>query len=85
MFSLRINAKPLGFFKYCRSISSSEAIDMLSNIALGISLGWIRADIGSVYDAFWEIMPACLAAENESAARRDMKRAKYLNQLLKEV
>ena len=77
--------RSLGQLKYCRSISSSEAIDMLSNIALGISLGWIRADIGSIYDAFWEIMPACLAAENESAARRDMKRAKYLNQLLKEV
>lgn len=77
--------RSLGQLKYCRCISSSEAIGLLSNIALGISLDWIRADIQSVYDAFWEIMPACLAAENESAARRDMKRAKYLNELLKEV
>lgn len=77
--------RSLGQLKYCRSISSVQAIEMLSNIALGVSLGWIRADLGEIYAAFWEIMPACLAAENESTVRRDMKRAKYLNELLKEV
>ena len=77
--------RSLGQLKYCRSISSAQAIEMLSNIALGVSLGWIRADLGEIYAAFWEIMPACLAAENESTVRRDMKRAKYLNELLKEV
>ena len=77
--------RSLGQLKYCRSISSAQAIEMLSNIALGVSLGWIRADLGEIYAAFWEIMPACLASENESTARRDMKRAKYLNELLKEV
>ena len=77
--------RSLGVLKNCRKISSAEAVEMLSNVALGISLGIIRKDITEVYRAFWEIMPACLAAENESAKDRDIKRAKYLNDLFREV
>lgn len=77
--------RSLGALKYCRRISSKEAISKLSDVALGISLGIIRKDIAEVYHAFWEIMPACLAIENEDAKARDMRRARYLNDLLKEV
>ena len=77
--------RSLGALKYCRRISSKEAISQLSDVGLGISLGIIRKDIAEVYHAFWEIMPACLAIENEDAKARDMRRARYLNDLLKEV
>ncbi len=77
--------RSLGTLKYCRKLSSLEAVKMLSDVCLAVSLGIINGDVNELYSAFWEIMPACISKETDRAIDRDIKRAKYINDLLREV
>lgn len=77
--------RSLGTLKYCKMISYGEAVPLLSDIAFGITQNIIRGTAPKVYAAIWDIAPACIANENDDAQTRDIRRAKYLNELFKEV
>ena len=49
-----------GILTYARSISTDEAMQLLSDLRLGASLGIIDTDIDKLNSLLWEIQPANL-------------------------
>lgn len=75
-----------GMLKYSRAISSKEAIELLSNLRLGIDLGIIELDIKQINELFLRIQPAHLQkleGRKLNNKERDVKRAELIRQAMK--
>lgn len=75
-----------GTLAYARSISTDEAMQLLSDIRLGVSLGIIDVDIDRLNSLLWEIQPANLiknsGSKNLPPEQRDIKRAELLRNII---
>jgi protein arginine kinase len=71
-----------GLLKYARSISADEAVSLLSDVRMGVSLNLIDLPYDRLGSLIWEIQPANIAKlsgkESLTAADRDIFRAEYL-------
>lgn len=75
-----------GLLKNARVINSKEAIELLSNLRLGIDLGMIDIDIKQINELLLLIQPAHLQkleGRRLSARERDIKRAELIREKLK--
>ena len=79
-----ISMRALGTLKYARIISSSEMMQLLSNLSVGISAGVIKKDI-KPFALFIEGQPHTLMKKygEMTAGDRDIKRAGVLRDVLK--
>ncbi len=72
-----------GTLKHAKKLSSEEACQHLSTLALGISLGIINpCSQETIYNLIMDTMPAMLTAENQSVAQRDLARAELIRNTL---
>lgn len=74
--------RSLGILKYCKKISSQEAMNHLSNIKLGISSGIIKDREDNIYNIMVDIQPGNIckrAGDIMESEKRDALRAEYLN------
>ena len=77
--------RSLGILKYAYMISSSEALNLVSNVCMGANAGIIKnIDHIKLRKALFETMPATLALEEDknSPQDRDVKRAQILQNSL---
>ena len=77
--------RSLGILKNAYMISSTEAMNLVSNVCMGANADIIKnADISSLRKAMLSAMPATLALsmENAQPRERDVKRAQILQQAL---
>ncbi len=76
-----------GILTYARSISTDEAMQLLSDLRLGASLGIIDTDIDKLNSLLWEIQPANLiknsGKEKLTPEQRDIRRAEILRDIMK--
>ena len=76
-----------GILSYARSISTDEAMQLLSDLRLGASLGILDVDIDKLNSLLWEIQPANLiknsGKDNLSPEQRDIRRAELLRDIIK--
>lgn len=74
-----------GALKYARLIDAGEALTRISDVCLGIGLGWMEEKLDPVelYGLMMDIMPGMLAAEGRSAKDRDRTRADIIRATLK--
>lgn len=73
--------RSLGILKYSYMISSSEAMNLVSNVCMGANAGIIKnIDCTKLRKALFNTMPATILLDGESsgAGERDIKRAKTL-------
>jgi protein arginine kinase len=74
-----------GTLSYARSISTDEAMQLLSDIRMGSSLGLIEADLEKLNSLLWEIQPANLikasGKDTLTPEERDIRRAALLRKL----
>jgi len=78
--------RSLGILKNAYMISSSEAMDLVSNVCMGANAGIIKnIDLNALRKAMFSSMPATLILETEniSSQDRDIKRAQILQRALK--
>lgn len=78
--------RSLGIVKYCKKISSQEAMKHLSNIKLGISSGIISGMEDNIYNIMVDIQSGNIckrAGDIIDSKKRDVLRAGYLNEKLK--
>ena len=75
-----------GILSYARSISSGEAMKLLSDLRIGVSLGEsMHITPGELNRLSSEIQPYCVSAgENLTDAQRDQKRAALLRTAMRE-
>ncbi len=72
-----------GIIKYARSISSSEAKSLISNVMLGRSLGILPKEGKSGIECIIKTEPATLSGKEQlSPEERDKKRAQFLREEL---
>ena len=73
-----------GVLKHARKISSEEACQNLSMVAMGIGLGIVApCSQETIYNLIMDTMPAMLATgENEPAVQRDVSRAELIRKTL---
>lgn len=78
--------RSLGMLKYTRLITTSECLNLLSKIRMGIEMGIIKdIDIKSIDELFFKVQPATLqlASGGELDNRgRDVARAKVIREIL---
>ncbi len=77
--------RSLGILKYSYMISSSEAMNLVSNVCMGANAGIIKnIDCAKLRKALFNTMPATVLLEREGipAAQRDIKRAEALQNAL---
>ena len=77
--------RSLGILKNAYMISSSEAMNLVSNVCMGANAGIIKnIDLNALRKAMFSSMPATLIMENENitAQDRDVKRAQILQNSL---
>ena len=71
-----------GTLAYARSISTDEAMQLLSDLRMGASMGLIDTDIDKLNSLLWEIQPANLTKasgkEHLTPEERDTRRAELL-------
>jgi len=71
-----------GTLSYARSITTDEAMQLLSDVRMGSSLGLINTDIEKLNSLLWEIQPANLikasGKERLTPEERDTRRAELL-------
>jgi protein arginine kinase len=75
-----------GTLSYARSITTDEAMQLLSDVRMGASLGLIDTDMDKLNSLLWEIQPANLTKasgkDRLTPEERDMKRAGLLRGLI---
>ena len=72
-----------GVLRHARKITSEEACQNLSMVAMGIGLGIVApCSQETVYNLIMYTMHAMLTAENESAVQRDVSRAELIRNTL---
>lgn len=77
--------RSLGILKNAYMISSSEAMNLVSNVCMGVNAGIIKnIDLNALRKAMFSSMPATLIVENENITTqdRDVKRAQILQNSL---
>lgn len=77
--------RSLGILKNAYMISSSEAMNLVSNVCMGANAGIIKnIDLNALRKAMFSSMPATLIMENENITTqdRDVKRAQMLQNAL---
>ena len=77
--------RSLGILKNAYMISSSEAMNLVSNVCMGANAGIIKnIDLNALRKAMFSSMPATLIMENENITTqdRDIKRAQLLQKAL---
>ncbi|MCD8090188.1 MAG: protein arginine kinase [Clostridiales bacterium] len=77
--------RSLGILKYCKKISSQEAMNHLSNVKLGISSGIIKDREDNIYNIMADIQSGNMckrAGDIMESDKRDILRAEYLNNKL---
>lgn len=77
--------RSLGILKNAYMISSSEAMNLVSNVCMGANAGIIKnIDLNALRKAMFSSMPATLIMENENITTqdRDVKRAQMLQYTL---
>ena len=77
--------RSLGILKYSYMISSSEAMNLVSNVCMGANAGIIKnIDCAKLRRALFDTMPATvfLDGDGKSAEERDIKRAETLQNAL---
>jgi len=71
-----------GTLAYARSVSTDEAMQLLSDLRMGVSMGLFEADIEKLNSLLWEIQPANLTKasgkERLTPEERDVRRAELL-------
>ncbi len=75
--------RSLGTLKYARSITSAEAMNLISDVRLGVNLGIIKeTDLEKLNEILYAILPATLskAYNIEVTADRDIKRAEVIRE-----
>ncbi len=80
-----IVCRSLGILKYCKKISSKEAMEHLSNVKLGISSGIIKDREDNIYNIMVDIQSGNIckrAGDIIESDKRDILRAEYLNNKL---
>lgn len=80
--------RSLGLLKHAYMISSSEAMQLVSDVCLGQKTGIIsNVDIRELYATLFEVMPATmlLKGDTQSSQQRDIQRAQILQNAVKEV
>ena len=74
-----------GTLSYARSISTEEAMQLLSDIRMGVSVGLMDADSDRLNSLIWEIQPANLTKasgkDKLTPEERDIRRADLLREL----
>lgn len=74
-----------GTLSNARSISTDEAMQLLSDVRMGASIGLIESDADKLNSLLWEIQPANLTKssgkEKMSSEERDIRRADLLRNL----
>lgn len=80
-----------GAMKYARMVSTSEAMNALSDLRIGVSLGVIDLTCAELNDLLWAVQPASVAVSigpeksASDAADRDEARASLLRSALKNI
>ena len=77
--------RSLGTLKFARVITSKEAMNLISDVRLGINLGIIKeTDLEKLSEILYSILPAALSSAYNiaSAADRDIKRAEVIREKL---
>lgn len=77
--------RSLGILKNAYMISSSEAMNIVSNVCMGANAGIIKnIDLKKLRDALFKTMPATISAEEktEDPRERDVRRAQILQTAL---
>ena len=71
-----------GAMKYARAMSTEEAMDHLSSLRTGVSLGIVKLDAAALNSLLWEIQPANLTEVSGKGrltpSERDAARAELL-------
>ena len=82
-------SRSLGILKYARTIAHDEALQLLSNVRLGIVSGQLKdVPLLTIDKLMTDVEPATLmvnSGKNLSAAQRDVARADLLRKALEEV
>ena len=82
-------SRSLGILKYARTIAHDEALQLLSNVRLGIVSGQLKdVPLLTIDKLMADVEPATLmvnSGKNLSAAQRDVARADLLRKALEEV
>ena len=73
--------RALGILKYARSISSSEAIKLLSDVRFGVEAGKIDIDLSTIDTLSYEIQP-CSTELSADGKNRDTVRAEKIRTTL---
>ena len=80
--------RSIGILSNCYSISTKEALELLSNVRLGIEEGMIKGDI-NINEVLIGSQPASLQKsikdEILNSKKRDSERAKYLREFFKNI
>jgi len=75
-----------GTLSYARSISTDEAMQLLSDVRMGASLGLINIDMEKLNSLLWEIQPSNLikasGKDKLSPEERDIRRAELLRSVI---
>lgn len=82
-------SRSLGILKYARTIAHDEALQLLSNVRLGVVSGQLKdVPLLTIDKLMTDVEPATLmvnSGKNLSAAQRDVARADLLRKALEEV
>lgn len=77
--------RSLGILKFCKTITAKEAMEHLSNVKLGVSVGIINEKEDNIYDIMTNIQPGNIGKKNGLPLNDGdlcRKRAEYLNKTL---
>jgi protein arginine kinase len=80
--------RSLGLLGTARRVSTSEAMENISRLRLGVAMGEIHGiNAGDINRLIWEIQPNCIMAESGilNDNERDVKRADILRRALREA
>ncbi len=74
--------RALGCLRYARILSTSEALNLLSKVRMGVEMGIIKdMDINTINELFTKVQPATLQLTDQKdldAAARDVLRAEFI-------
>ncbi len=76
-----------GALRYARSMSTDEALDLIGDLRMGVSLGMLEMDTAELNRLLWEIQPANIiessGGKDMTPEERDRARAAHLREILK--